>query len=344
MPDNWSVAREVKQYLPSGLKDSTCTAYVNLLRQLWAKALQRHEAELLTWDWHKPDDAKAWHGRWTRIFHKELLAWVHGSSLKDTTKRNYINAIHMTHHDDADMRRHTSKHISDLSKCINSNEGLQMRDDKEQLWGRSHEDLLGITKRMEADFKLCPAVQLQRSMTPREETVWCDMMFAWLAMMCYVVQPPIRGEWGNMLVAQIEQCVDSGQNYYVMDLDSPSDLILINTDKVVSKSGPGLIVMEPEVQDAVRLTLFLYPRKYVFPSRPDRNKPHKFFTNYLRTILHPVTHEPLNQGVQLLRSSYITWFYDRPGCNHNDKVDLAARMRHSWQMAEVNYNKIVVEV
>ena len=47
-------------------------------------------------------------------------------------------------------------------------------------------------------------------------------------------------------------------------------------------------------------------------------------------------------GINILRSSYITWFYlTHPGINDRDK--LALKMRHSRQVAELHYNKIITE-
>ena len=60
--------------------------------------------------------------------------------------------------------------------------------------------------------------------------------------------------------------------------------------------------------------------------------------------------KPMHQGVQLLRSSYVTWFYHRgtfygddgPIPDHNAKKALAKSMRHQWQQAETNYRKLPV--
>ncbi|DBA68516.1 hypothetical protein WJX79_011087 [Trebouxia sp. C0005] len=108
----------------------------------------------------------------------------------------------------------------------------------------------------------------------------------------------------------------------------------------------------------------MWPRAYAFPikyvsgsgaSQPQLPLGERQMPGYLSRIRNPIIGawdygKPMHQGVQLLRSSYVTWFYNRgtfygddgPIPDHNAKKALAKSMRHQWQQAETNYRKLPV--
>ena len=78
-------------------------------------------------------------------------------------------------------------------------------------------------------------------------------------------------------------------------------------------------------------------------------------SGFLSKIKNPILgawdyDEPMHQGVQLLKSNCVTWFYNRglfydddgPIPDHNAKKALAKSMRHQWQQAETNYRTLPV--
>lgn len=79
----------------------------------------------------------------------------------------------------------------------------------------------------------------------------------------------------------------------------------------------------------------VFPRKYLLQSNNNDNKPitQNTYLNWLRSI----TNEP-EMTNDLMRSSYITWFYN----NHKRQSDrdlLATKMRHTSNVASRNYFK-----
>lgn len=308
---NSPVQDHVMSYFKPTTKANTARAYSKLLRSLWKNALGKNDEELLAWNWEKCP--------WTKVYRQNLIDWVEQSDLKNTTKRNYINAIHVTFADDEEHRKHTLEHISRLSDSINHSEGRQRRDTREQKHGMSYVDLVALEK------------YLFRNMESLKDH------FEWLALACYTKQPPLRLQWGDMMItadtAKAQLYNEQKLNYV---LAGTPHMIIINDDKVVHSQGVGVIEMRPELESALKHSFQIWPRgnSRIFPVL------YRDLAKVLRNIKGQ-DGKPVHQGVQLLRSSYITHFYDKPGVDHNAKVDLAKDMRHSWQMAEVNYRKIV---
>jgi len=140
--------------------------------------------------------------------------------------------------------------------------------------------------------------------------------------------------------------------------------LCINVDKVSRKTGSDQIVCSQEFSDCLTTSFKMWPRAYAFPikavnsigvSNPQLPLGERQMPGFLSKIKNPIMGawdhgKPMHQGVQLLRSSYVTWFYNRgtfygddgPIPDHNAKKALAKSMRHQWQQAETNYRKLPV--
>lgn len=321
---------------------STKHAYSSLLRKLWKGALKRDEAELLTWDWHRWPNENAWHGRWTHLYHQQLCNWITQAPLQPTTKRNYFNVLHVTYDTNQELQAVTQGYISQLNREINRREGAQMKDAKEMENWKTHEELVGIVDTLHKEVKQLLAYKQCRVMTHTEafgpQQGW-QKLFDWLAMTSMVLQPPVRGDWGDVEYA-VTDIAEPSRNILLMSNPQQYKLKIVK-DKTVEHLGSGLIPLTEEMQYAVTLSNILWPRQFVFCSKSHIGTELGVgnMTSYLRSIKHPETGHCLNQGVQLLRSSYITWAYGL-GIDHNTKRHLANCMRHSWQTAEVHYNKV----
>ena len=138
----------------------------------------------------------------------------------------------------------------------------------------------------------------------------------------------------------------------------------INVDKVSKKTGSDQIVCCHFFSDCLTTSFKMWPRAYAFPKKYDgqsrqvnSTKPmgDREMPGFLSKIKNPILGawdygKPMHQGVQLLRSSYVTWFYNRgtfygddgPIPDHNAKKALAKSMRHQWQQAKTNYRKLPV--
>ena len=214
-----------------------------------------------------------------------------------------------------------------------------------------------------------------------------DTLFEWLALASMVLQPPVRGNWGKMkcttdweLATRLHEADtrlnenflyqkpgDDGQEQFASRPygDKQSRYIMcINVDKVSRKTGSDQIVCSQEFSDALTTSFKMWPRAYAFPIKavqttgslnPQLPLGERQMPGFLSKIRNPILGawdhgKPMHQGVQLLRSSYVTWFYNRgtfygddgPIPDHNAKKALAKSMRHLWQQAETNYRKLPV--
>jgi len=213
-----------------------------------------------------------------------------------------------------------------------------------------------------------------------------DTLFEWLALGAMVLQPPIRGNWGKLKctadwVAATTLHADTGLNEnFLYQKPGPNGeefgsrsygdresryIMCINVDKVSKKTGSDQIVCSQEFSDCLTTSFKMWPRAYAFALKFDGDtrqvnsrKPmgdKQQMPSYLGKIKNPILGawdygKKMHQGVQLLRSSYVTWFYNRgtfygddgPIPDHNAKKTLAKSMRHQWQQAETNYRKLPV--
>ncbi len=234
-----------------------------------------------------------------------------------------------------------------------------------------------------------PPMTREEAFTPKlltKKDGW-DTLFEWLALASMVLQPPVRGNWGKMKCttdwqqATTLQEADTRLNENFL-YQKPSDngteqfasrpygdkqsryIMCINVDKVSRKTGSDQIVCSQEFSDCLTTSFKMWPRAYAFPikylngsgvSSPQLALGERQMPAFLSKIKSPMMGswdygKPMHQGVQLLRSSYVTWFYNRgtfygddgPIPDHNAKKALAKSMRHQWQQAETNYRKLPV--
>ena len=214
-----------------------------------------------------------------------------------------------------------------------------------------------------------------------------DTLFEWLALASMVLQPPVRVNWGKMKCTTDWQQATTlheadtrlNENFlYQKPTDNGVEqfgsrpygdkqsryIMCINVDKVSRKTGSDQIVCSQEFSDCPTTSFKMWPRAYAFPIKyvsgigviqPQLPLGERQMPGYLSRIRNAIMGawdhgKPMHQGVQLLRSSYVTWFYNRgtfygddgPIPDHNAKKALAKSMRHQWQQAETNYRKLPV--
>lgn len=339
MPNNDRTNRELATCLPTTLQDSTRRQYVCILRNLWMRAVDRPEEDLWTWDWSMPDDEEAWHGNWVWMFLPKIVTFLEQQQFETTTLRNYWNVVHICLRADQEKQALTSNIIGQLNRLIVIDEGEQRQDSKEKEWAMTHDALLEVLDDLHDKVRWLPAYCENRAMTWQEiQDGGYETLFGWLALACYVLQPPLRGEWGNMLLLKdTHQTQFDVNNYYFEE----EGAVQINRDKVSSHSGGAFVCLSGALKRCIDVSLRLYPdREFVIPSKRYKDKHHTYFPVFLRSIRDPKSDKIMNQGIQMLRSSYITWFYDN-NPTLNEKRKLAYAMRHSWQVAEGSYRKIM---
>lgn len=322
---------------------TTTKAYVSVMKTLWRDALGLPEQMLAVWNWDGPDDADECSGKWTALYFDTLVDWIVFGRSKNNTKRNYMNVMNITLKGTV-LEPKVERMHKCLCEMVSTQEFMQEQDEKEIRYGMTHEALLTVLDQMKTRLAIHSAFVERRAMTAKErQEGGYEVLFEFLALASMVIQPPLRGEWGDMMIVyDSEHEKYSDRNFvYLGEVDK---YIVINKDKVSNRSNHGsenVIRLTQHLASALMISLVLWPRQYVFPKRRDPNKPMVYMPLLLRNMRDPVTDVCMHQGVQLLRSSYITWFYALPGVSLADKKELARQMRHSWETAEASYRKVV---
>jgi len=273
------------------------------------------------------------------------------------------------HEPDQEPYKSANAIVDYLNLVVNSNEGEQGRDAKELEWSLTHEQLLDVVSKMGQKVQDLEAYQEGlRPMSMEEMTADNHrnyrILFDWLAYVVMICQPPLRGDWADMKLSgswrestALHPLPKDDHNFlYQKDgqfqtrtpgLLTDRYVMCINNDKVSDKKGSDQIACSLFVSDCLTTSFRLWPRTYAFPALDSPNKPYgESLSDYLREIRNPWSGlHNLHQGTQLLRSSYVTWFYNRrnPQPDHHAKETLARCMRHNWTIAETNYRKLPIE-
>ncbi len=312
----------------SGARASSLKVYCSILRNLCDKC----------WDTQDLNEVQS------RDAIEEALRWIGQQTMAHSTCASYTNVLHLLAKG-SPVEASTMRALKYYNDLIAASEDMQDFDDKELKYAKTHEELLEVLEKYKDKVSELPAFQQTRSLTPFElrDGGW-QTVFQYLALASMVLQPPIRGEYGDMPIVHDQATADDMdkrmRNYLLVLPDKAC--ICINFDKVSDKKGPGKIEIMQQFAAAIAISCMLVPRKFLFVSKSNLAKPLKYMALFYRQLPDPDNGESMNQGIQMLRSSFITWFYQKLATNLNDKKNLAAMMRHSWETAEKHYNKIKV--
>lgn len=162
--------------------------------------------------------------------------------------------------------------------------------------------------------------------------------FLLLAMCTY--QPPLR----KAFYQSVKFCVDKkkicSNNNYVFIQNSPMKAAyIVNNDKVSKYEKfkePESMIIEIQNPDLIKLLIDSYdqnPREYVFET--DKGGPYS-----MGSISILLLERPFNLNFNILRSSYVSNFYSK-NPSLEAKNDLSRKMRHSYKIAELSYNKVI---
>lgn len=164
----------------------------------------------------------------------------------------------------------------------------------------------------------------------------------YLILALYTLQPPIRSDYEDMMIKRGPKPKSDTENYLWFNSRKKRWVVLLNNDKV-SKTflhGKGELILDnKELNNIIDASLKAFPRTYILSTQRDGDKPagYQGFRSLLNQIFED---EGKVVGVDILRSSYISDFYSRQPTVKQRK-ELARKMRHSWQVAEETYNKVI---
>jgi len=266
---------------------------------------------------------------WVASFHQKIHDFIVNHKYVDTSKRDHLSVLSV-------ILRH--RRLKTLSEKYNTEsreygtkaekvERKQGFDKKELKNWVAHEDIIEKLKVVIKDHDKRPSVGRNYRM---------------LALAIYSLQPPIRYNLHHMEITSkpIKELLGKKLNY--LQKKDGNYTYVINDDKVQKKYGPAAIPIESKsLTELITQSLEKYPRKWLFTKISDRTTPMSilYFPKMVKSIFKL---EKKVVGIDILRSSYITWFYDKYQAIAA-RDDLAKKMRHSRSIAESNYRKITIE-
>lgn len=324
-----AIRAKFEKLLSETLAESTKDQYVSILTQLWNKGLGHAVSDVVD----APDT------NWVYDNKEQLLQWLADADLKPTTKRNYYNVM-LVSCKQTDAVESLQNMIKSFNRVIDAADGEQELDSKEMQYFKTHAELLEVLHAFDRQLQHLPAWNECRPMTHEEafghQNGWV-ILFRYLAFLVMVEQPPIRGDWGAVSYKHEYKENHICENSYAQML------LCINKDKVSKRYGCSEILVKQPLHNLIIKSFQVWPRLWVFPNKFDPGLPMgvSSFCEFLRQTEFPGTDTCMYQGVQLLRASYITWFYDDKTHTLNDKQELARCMRHSQPTAEKCYRKLL---
>ena len=157
----------------------------------------------------------------------------------------------------------------------------------------------------------------------------------YLILCLYTYQPPIRQEYKDMKIIKIIP-KNKLKNYLLNNNGKYS--VIIKYDKVIRSHGPINFELSETLNNIINESLLAFPRTYILSNLQNGNMPmtKSSFENLLYSCF-----DNKKIGVDILRSAYITHKYNDKNFNINMKNDLAKQMRHSYMVADSQYNKII---
>lgn len=172
--------------------------------------------------------------------------------------------------------------------------------------------------------------------------------YQYLLLACMILQPPLRTDFYRSATLLKKLTDDDGKNNYVYINKQGGKnhvMFIVNKDKATNyrvykkdKNLSKIEIKNQKLADLIAESFEKYPRKYLFenPTIQDKFNPQTIL-KYLRNITGL---SAIND--QMMRSIYITHFYSK-NPTYGQKQELAHQMRHSVDVASMNYQKIFDE-
>lgn len=244
----------------------------------------------------------------------------------DSTKENYLFCIarKLNILKNARQAKWFSEQAYNLSVKRAENEGQNGLDIKEQESWRPHQFFVDKLNTLQQEANI--------SMTQHMKILLLTLL---------THQPPLRTSfYTSAMLIREKDANDKKNNYiyinrrgsskvqYIVNKDKASNYKIYNMNKNLS-----FIDVEGEAKKALLESYENFPRNYLLEIN---GKP--ITDSTLLRWLRDIT-EVSNINIDIMRSSYITWFYETHP-QYNDRDKLSRLMRHSQKTAQLNYNKV----
>jgi hypothetical protein len=241
-----------------------------------------------------------------------------------TTKRDYLIVLSLLL---KNLKQHdTSKFVYSralhYSKKHNDREMSQTLDDNEKQNYITYNEL---------------TVKLEELIKIFRDKPTLNNIIRVLVLSLYVLQPPIRNNYGDMKVIHNRDDNDMKDNYLLIDNDTDMYIIL-NNDKVIKHYGSSNIKITNErLRDIITIYVTEYTPNNIYLFENKDGSP--YTKRQIQYVINRMFHDR-TLSIYNLRSSYISEYY-RQHPKLKDRKELAVMMRHSQPVAELNYLKFI---
>jgi hypothetical protein len=263
-----------------------------------------------------------------KLIYDEIL---HNHVVKIGTKRNYFSLLSKIFNYIGDKKLH--KKYGSLINNINSNI-IKLYQQNKYLETRINNKYNKFSNLIEKLKEL--KIIYEADKTNRKN----NLLYLQLAL--YTLQPPIRGEWKNILNVfdnnQFDFTKLNKDKINFLFLGKKGFLLRINKDKISNRKGPIFIPISKNLENIIKDSIRNYPRKYVLTTPNFPNIPLtkiRFERNFYNIF------KPEKVGIDILRSAYITHIFNNDNNNLSiaSKIQLANFMRTSLDSIQLYYNK-----
>lgn len=259
-------------------------------------------------------------------YKRQLLGLIQNNpNWKDSSKEGLLFMIsrYLFNKGDRYQKTYAEEGFKYMQKT-RANEDLNQLDEKEKDNLKDHEYFISILEKLE------------------KEQHTLEGHFKFLLLSLLVKQPPLRTSFyitAKFIRSKAEN--DHKSNFilinrrgkitvkYIVNQDKASNYKLYNMNKNLSM----IDIIDDSLANLINDSYIKYPRTYLFEIK---SKPitQSTFLRWLRSV----SEIPL-VNVDMMRSSYITWFYSK-NFNFASRDKLSKIMRHSVTTAQRNYNKV----
>ena len=197
------------------------------------------------------------------------------------------------------------------------------------------EELLRIRDRMEDEWR----TQLDKNGF-KNKSVW-EMHYKMLLLSAYTLTPCVRKElMGTMFAITEDEMSDNNDYVFVPPLRGAVEynFRICKKGKPAERYTVGYNEdVRNKLSDLFRESLEIYKREYVFPKLKNMKEKTSIdnVANILRNLIKGHT-----IGVNMLRSSYITW-RNLNNVSYNEMKDDAIRLRNSVETQQKDYRKMI---
>jgi hypothetical protein len=298
----------------------------------YAKKIQKFVNQFPSFQRYKPDDDLTWIIRKNRLLLCELLEYAIPRDLSLSSIESEVNAM---------MRimliaLGTKQHVLYIKY---SNMLQQMRDDFRRMegdntlntteWGKGGlipwKDVTDRQKELYDRFRVINNKQTKEAYALNQDLLLISL---------YCLIPPLRNEPKTLEFTNVRK--DNG-NYIWFE----GDKVYLDLRTEKKKHDPIKFELEGLLRNIILESIGLYDRNYVFTVDYTDRKGAALSTMNKR--LEKIFEGNYKVGASMLRSSYITWFYDTKKPTYNEKNDVARKMRTSREMMDLHYYKKLIE-